>query len=179
MSKVKEALLKRFESHRIIFWYDEKKELTEQYEELAIDEVDKIHVQGNEFEVKYRIIKQDPNNKFLLYFTGEKPVNEENWLLDLELAHHVFHTDQEAMFMQEIGIGYHLKELVSEHLDFFKSKERRIKIKELLGVGDQHEDIRGKMLAVLFNTDFVNLSSFIQAHSAEFIDGNDKFDKNL
>ena len=179
MSKVKEALLKRFESHRIIFWYDEKKELTEQYEDLAIDEVDKIHVQGNEFEVKYRITKQEPNNKFLLYFAGKKLVNEENWLLDLELAHHVFHTDQEAMFMQEIGIGYHLKELVSEHLDFFKSKERRIKIKELLGVGDQHEDIRGKMLAVLFNTDFVNLSSFIQAHSAEFIDGNDKFDKNL
>ena len=179
MSKVKEALLKRFESHRIIFWYDEKKELIEQYEELDIDGVDKIHVQGNEFEVKYRITKQDPNKKFLLYFTDEKSPNEENWLIDLELAHHVFHTDQEAMFMQEIGIGYHFKELVAEHIEFFKSKERRTKLKELLGEGDQHEDIRGKMLAVLFNTDYVNLSTFIQAHSADFIDGNDKFDKNL
>ena len=107
MSKVKEALVKRFESHRIIFWYDEKKELIEQYEELGIDGVGKIHVQGNEFEVKYRVTKQDPNKKFLLYFTDEKSPNEENWLIDLELAHHVFHTDQEAMFMQEIGIGYH------------------------------------------------------------------------
>ena len=179
MSKVKEVLLKRFESHRIIFWYDEKKELTEQYDDLDIDGVDKIHVQSNEFEVKYRISKQSPNNKFLLYFTDEKPLNEENWLLDLELAHHVFHTDQEAMFLQEIGMGYHLKELVSEHLEFFKSKERRTKLKELLGEGDQHEDIRGKMLAVLFNSDYVNLSAFIHAHSSEFIDGNDKFDKNL
>jgi uncharacterized protein (TIGR02687 family) len=173
------SLTKIFNTTRIVFWYDEKKELKEQYEELAINEVNKIHVQGNEFEIKYLITKQKPSKKFLLYFTGEKPLNEENWLLDLELAHHVFHTDQEAMYMQEIGMGYHLKELVSEHLEFFKSKERRTKLKELLGDGDQHEDIRGKMLAVLFQTDYVNLSTFIQAHSAEFIDGNDKFDKNL
>jgi uncharacterized protein (TIGR02687 family) len=179
MSKIKEALLKRFESHRIIFWYDEKEELTEQYKELAIDGVDKIHVQGNAFEVKYRITKQAPTHKFLLYFTGKKPLNEENWLLDLELAYHLFHTDQEAMFMQEIGMGYHLKELVSEHLEFFKSKERRTKLKELLGKGDEHEDIRGKMLAVLFNTDYVNLGTFIQAHSAEFMEGSDTFEKNL
>ncbi|WP_298366448.1 BREX-1 system phosphatase PglZ type A [uncultured Lutibacter sp.] len=173
------SLIKIFNTSRITFWYDEKKEFAEQYEELDINGVDKIHVQGNEFEVKYRISKQEPNNKFLLYFTDEKPLNEENWLLDLELAHHVFHTDQEAMFMQEIGMGYHFKELVTEHIEFFKSKERRTKLKELLGEGDQHEDIRGKMLAVLFNTDYVNLSTFIQAHSSEFIDGNDKFDKNL
>ena len=101
------SLTKIFNTTRIVFWYDEKKELKEQYEELAINEVNKIHVQGNEFEIKYLITKQKPSKKFLLYFTGEKPLNEENWLLDLELAHHVFHTDQEAMYMQEIGMGYH------------------------------------------------------------------------
>ena len=72
-----------------------------------------------------------------------------------------------------------LKELVSEHIEFFKSKERRTKLKELLGEGDQQEDIRRKMLAVLFNTDYVNLSTCIQAHSTDFINGNNKFDKNL
>lgn len=179
MNKIKEALVKRFESHRIIFWYDEKKELYDQYEAITIDEVEKIHVQENEFEIKYLINKQKPDSKFLLYFTGEKPANEANWLLDMELAHHVFHTDQEALYLQEIGLGYHLKELVTEHIEFFKAKERRTKLKELLGDGDEQGDIRGKMLAVLFNTDYVNLSTFIQAHSGAFIDGNDKFDKNL
>ena len=179
MSKIEEALLKRFEGHRIIFWYDEKKELTDQFEELNIDNVEKIQVQGNEFEIKYLINKQKPDNKFLLYFTGEKPANEDNWLLDMELAHHVFHTDQEALYLQEIGLGYHLKELVAEHIEFFKAKERRAKLKELLGEGDEQEDIRGKMLAVLFNTDYVNLRTFIQAHSSTFVDGNGKFDKDL
>lgn len=179
MSKIEEALIKRFRDHRVIFWYDEKEELIEQFSELTIDGIEKIQVQGNEFEVKHIINKQQPKGKFLLYFNGEKPNNEENWLLDMELAHHLFRTDQEAMFLQEIGLGYHLKELVTEHIEFYKSKERRLKLKELLGEGDEHEDIRGKMLAVLFNTDYVNLSTFIHAHSGDFIDGNERFDKDL
>ena len=120
-----------------------------------------------------------PKGKFLLYFNREKPNNEENWLLDMELAHHVFRTDQEAMFLQEIGLGYHLKELVTEHIEFYKAKDRRLKLKELLGEGDEHEDIRGKMLAVLFNTNYVNLNTFIHAHSLDYIDGNERFDNDL
>jgi len=46
MSKIAEALIKRFDSHRIIFWYDEKEELFDQFNEIAITNVKKIHVQG-------------------------------------------------------------------------------------------------------------------------------------
>jgi uncharacterized protein (TIGR02687 family) len=179
MNKIEEALIKRFKDHRVIFWYDEKKDLLEQFNELDLDGIQKIQVEANEFEVKHIINKQQPKSKFLLYFKGAKPMDEDNWLLDLELTYHVFHTDKEAMHLQEIGLGYHLKELVGEHILFFESKERRLRLKELLGDGDEHEDIRGKMLAVLFNTDYVNLSTFIHAHSSSFIDGNEKFDKDL
>jgi len=179
MSKIQEAIVKTFEKHRIVFWYDEKEELAGEYQEVSLDGVEKIHVYGNEFEVKYIIHKQQPETKFLLYFSSKKPANEENWLLDIELANHVLHTDQEAMFLQEVGLGYHFKELVAEHIEFFRSKERKQKLKELLGDGDEHEDIRGKMLAVLFNTDYVNLNTFIHAHSSDFIDGNEKFDRDL
>lgn len=179
MNKIQEALIKRFENHRIIFWYDEKQELTDLFTEIGIDGVEKIHVEENEFEVKYIIVKQKPETKFLLYFTGNKPANEDNWLLDMELAHHVFYTDQEALFLQEMCLGYHLKELVTEHIEFFKAKERRLKLKELLGEGDEHEDVRGKMLAVTFSTDYVNLITFIHAHSTAFIDGNERIDKDL
>lgn len=179
MNKIQEALSKRFEAHRIIFWYDEKQELTEEFEELSIDGVEKIQVDGNEFEVKHIINKQKPETKFLLYFAASKPANDENWLLDMELAHHVFHTDKEALHLQEVGLGYHLKELVTEHLPFFEAKERRLKLKELLGDNDGHEDIRGKMLAVAFNTDYVNLITFIHAHGSAFIDGNERLDKEL
>ncbi|WP_417197778.1 BREX-1 system phosphatase PglZ type A [Bizionia sp.] len=176
---IEQALMKRFQDHRVIFWYDEKKDFIEEFDKLEVTGVEKMYVNQNEFGVKHIITKQKPKDKFLLYFTGKKPSNEENWLLDIELAHHLFHTDQEAMFLQEIGLGYHLKELVAEHIEFFKAKDRRNKLKELLGAGDEHEDIRSKMLAVLFNTDYVNLSTFIHSHSSAFIDGNEKFDKDL
>ena len=179
MNKIEEALNKLFEKHRVIFWYDEKEELVEQYQQLNFPEVKKIHVQGNEFEIKHLINKQAPEGTFLLYFTGAKPANEDNWLLDMELAHQIFNTDQEAMFLQEMGLGYHLKELVTEHLEFFKAKDRRVKLKEFLGDGDEHQEIKYKMLAVVFGTENISLVTYIHAHGAAFSEGNEKYDVAL
>lgn len=44
MNKIEETLLKRFENHRVIFLYDEKQELTELYQDVALDGVEKIEV---------------------------------------------------------------------------------------------------------------------------------------
>lgn len=179
MNKIAEALIKHFQKHRVIFWYDAKEEMLDLYNETSIVDVDKIHVKGNEFEVKHIINKQKPEGKFLLYFTGPKPANEDNWLLDMELAHYVFHTDQEAMFLQELGLGYNFKDLVTEHLQFFTSKERRAVLKDFLGEGDDHQEIRYKMLAVAFGTENISLATYIHAHGSSFSDGNEKFDKDL
>jgi len=179
MSKITEALTKRFELHRIIFWHDEQGELQEQYAEIEIAEVEKIHVKNNAFAVKHLINKEKPAQKFLLYSTGQKPENEDNWLLDMELAHHVFRTDQEAMFLQEVGLGYHFKDLVTQHLSFFTAKDRRTRLKEFLGADDEHQAIRYKMLAVTFGTENISLVTYIHAHGSAYGDGNEKFDKEL
>jgi uncharacterized protein (TIGR02687 family) len=179
MNKIAEALNKLFEEHRVIFWYDEKEELREQFEELELSGVEKVVVQGNEFEIKYIINKQKPETRFLLYFPATRPANEENWLLDMELAFHVFHTDQEAMFLQELELGYHLKEFVAEHIEFFKSKERRQKLKELIGKNDDQPALRYKMLSVVFGTENLSLETFIHAHASALANENEKFDKEL
>lgn len=179
MNKIEEALIKHFTSHRVVFWYDEKQELTELYREVSLEEVEKIQVQGNEFEVKYIINKQKPDKKLLIYIAGEKPAHEDNWLLDMELAHYVFYTNQEALILQEIELDYYYNELVTEHIEFFRAKERRTRLKELLGDGDEHEEIRAKMLAVVFNTEYVNLITFIHAHASSYIKGDTRIDKEL
>lgn len=179
MNNIIEALAERFEDNRVVFWYDEKSILTDDFQQFEVENVEKIHVQGNEFEVKYRINKVRPKGKFLLYFTGERPKNEDNWLLDMELAHNVFRTEQEAMFLQEIGLDYHFKELVTEHLDFFKNKDRRVKLKDLLEKDDQHEQIRMKMLAVVFNAAEARLTTFLHVQASAFCDGNEKFERDL
>lgn len=179
MNKIKEALLQRFKDHNVIFWYDGEKDFTEEFQNLEIEGIEKLEVNGNEFEIKYNIYKKKPKQKFLLYLPYEKPANEDNWLLDLELAYHVFHTDQEAMFLQELGLGYHLKELVAEHIEFFKSKGRKQKLKELLSKEDEHHSIRCKMLAVIFGVTNSNLENFVHAYASQVIIKEKDFDKVL
>ncbi len=168
MNKIEEALQKIFQDHRVIFWYDEKEELLDQFNTLDLSNIEKIHVDKNEFEIKYIVNKEKPKNKFLLYFTREKLIHEENWLLDMELANHVFHTDQEAMFLQKIGLDYHFKELVTEHIELFKAKERRNKLKDLLGTGDSHQEIRYKMLAVVFAAENIHKKNWWMVLTGHF-----------
>lgn len=179
MNKIEEALQHKFQENRIIFWYDEKEEFKEQFDDLKLPDFHKFHVVNNHFEIKYLVHKAQPKDKFLLYFTGPRPGNEENWLLDLELAHHVFHTDQEAIFLQEIGLDYHFKELVTEHLEFFKIKGRRLKLKDLLAADDTHEEIRYKMLAVTFGEENISLVTFIHAYGTAFDADKDDYTKDL
>ncbi len=179
MNKIEEALSKLFTKHRIIFWYDENKELREQFNELQLDNIEKIVVENNEFYIKYLTNKEKPSTKFLLYFPYIKPANTDNWLLDMELAYYVFKTKQEAMYAQELELEFEFTDLISQYIEFFKNKERRAYLKELLNKDDDHQAIRYKMLSVLFNTNNLTLVSFIQAHASAFNDGNEKYDREL
>ena len=179
MNKIEEALSKLFNKHRIIFWYDENEQLKEEFDELLLDGVEKVIVKDNQFYIKHLISREKPSTQFLLYLPYNKPNNAENWLLDMELAYYVFQTRQEAMFAQELELDYDFTNLIAEHIEFFKNKERRADLKELLGKDDDYQAIRYKMLAVLFNTDNVSLVSFLQVHASAFNDGNERYDREL
>jgi len=179
MNKIEEALSKLFNKHRIIFWYDENEQFKQEFDELGLDGVEKVIVKNNQFYIKYIISREKPSTQFLLYLPYNKPNNAENWLLDMELAYYVFQTRQEAMFAQELELDYDFTNLIAEHIEFFKNKERRADLKELLGKDDDYQAIRYKMLAVLFNTDNVSLVSFLQVHASAFNDGNERYDREL
>ena len=180
-SNIKKTLIKKFRDHRVIFWYNEQgqEEIQQAYDELALKGVEKIRVANNEFEIKYRILKQAPKQQFLIYRTGEKPANEDNWLLDLELAHELFFTDQEAMHLQELGLDYGFKDLIADHAAFFSAKDRRAKLKELIGKGDDYHELRYKLLAVVFNTENISLLTYIYAHATQLGKGKDQLEKDL
>ena len=177
--KIKEALIQQFKKHDVVFWYDEHSEFLEDFKDLSFSEITSIHVQGNEFEIKYKVTQKALEEKFLLYFNTPKPEDHQNWLLDLELAYHVFYTNQEALILQEIGLDYHFKDAIAEHILFFKSKERIDKFKEIIEKDDTLKELRYKMLAITFNTDHINLNTFILAHAYALANKNDKIDKDL
>lgn len=179
MNRIEESLHKIFQDHRVVFWYDDQEKMREQYEEVSMSGVEKLEVDNNEFQIKYNILRGNKKTKYLLYFPlGEKPPLE-NWLFDLQLAYKEFHTDQEAMFLQEMGLDYYFKDLVRSHIEFFQNKERKTKLRELIAEGDQEKDLQFKMMGVVFNTDYPNLEAYIQSYASAYIDGNDKIEREL
>lgn len=77
-TRITQALTKLFDKHRIIFWYDSKQELRDEYEALTLDNLEKIELNNNEFGVKYRILRQEPQQKFLLYQEAAPPPDLNN-----------------------------------------------------------------------------------------------------
>lgn len=172
------ALHTLFEDNRVVFWYDDHAKLKEQFEDLQFEDIEKVEVQNNQFHLKYRILKEE-KQKFLLYFPLGEPAFKDNWLLDLQLGHRIFNSDQESMFLQDVGLGYHFKELVRQHIVFFENKERRAKLRELIAEDDKDRDIQYKMMAVMFGVEYATLEAFIQVYANAFNDGNDRIEKAI
>jgi uncharacterized protein (TIGR02687 family) len=146
--RIAHALTKLFERHRIVFWYDAKQELRDDFEALQLPGIEKIELANNEFGVKYRILREEPEQKFLLYREGSQPADLENWLLDVLLAHGEFRTDQAAIWLSELELGLEFAEVVQGHVEFFQASKRKESLKKLLKSGDTARQIRLKMLAV-------------------------------
>ena len=171
----KEALKRRFDVSRLVFWKDEGGEAQEEAEALAEElGVEFVVVQNNEFGLKDRLIRQEPDTKFLIYRPGPLPTNEENWLWDLELANQVFDADQVTLITHELGLDAH-RSLVEEHLPFFRARSRVDRLAKLVRETDSEPILKQKMMAVLLKQDDHNLTEVLRAllveHSEDGTDG--------
>ncbi len=147
--KITQALANLFDKQRIVFWYDARREFRADFEALALDGVEKIELTNNAFGVKYRVLRQQPEQKFLLYREDEEPPLLENWLLDVQLASgHCFRTDQVALWLAELELPQDAYPLLEAHVAFFESGQRREALRALLEADDSQQALRLKMLAV-------------------------------
>lgn len=151
--RIAQALNKLLDRHRIVFWYDSKQELRQDFETLYLDGVEKIELQNNEFGVKRRILREAPQQKFLLYKEGPQPDDLDNWLLDVQLAQGEFRADQVGLWLSELGLGVEFIDVVQDHVEFYKSAQRKDALKRLLKPDDTLSDFRLKMLAVCAGAD--------------------------
>ena len=103
--RIAQALKKLFVKHRIVFWYAAKQELRDQFELLELADVEKLELTNNEYGIKYKILREQPKQNFLLYRDGPQPADLDNWLLDVQLAQGEFRTDQVAIWLSELGLG--------------------------------------------------------------------------
>lgn len=173
MSRIEETLEKLFDQNRIVFWYDADGELRDELAALELSDVTTVEVNNNEFGVKYRVAREQPKDRFLLYFPHTRPENPENWLLDLLLANAEFQADPASLVLTELGLPYEFRALVREHEAFFKSNERVQKLKAQLETRDTPRAIRMKMVATVCRCE-PHIDQIILAMLKEFAEGTAK-----
>jgi uncharacterized protein (TIGR02687 family) len=148
-NKVQAVLEKLFSQHRLVFWYDDTAEMTELFQSLQMTDVEKVTIQNNEFTLKHKIVLEHPNQKFLLYQPKPKPIDNENWLLDLLLSNYEFRTEASSLYLQELELPQEFKSLIQQYEDFFSSEKRITELKAILEPEDRESKIQLKMLSIL------------------------------
>ena len=81
-------------------------------------------------ELQYRVLKLNPNDKFLIYSPTNAPFNEDNWLLDLNIAHYVFSADRASLILQSLGLDVSYKAIIAQFDKFFNAPKRLEALKE-------------------------------------------------
>lgn len=151
--RIANALTKLFDRHRIVFWYDARHELRDDFESLSLPDVEKLEINNNQYGLKHKVLREQPEQKFLLYHDGPQPADLDNWLLDVQLAHTEFRTDQTAIWLSELELGLEFADLVQTHAEFFTAIKRKEDLKKRLRPDDTASQIRLKMLAVCAGAD--------------------------
>lgn len=84
--RIAQALTKLFERHRIIFWYDAKQELRDEFESWSYLEWRSWNcsIMSTASSTGYCASSRSRNS--LLYREGLNPADLDNWLLDVQLA---------------------------------------------------------------------------------------------
>lgn len=152
-TKLKESLEKIFQQHRLVFWYDANAEFNDLFASTQIAGVVNLKLDNNEFSVKHRLLVDEPSNKFLIYQAKAKPVDNENWLLDLLLSNYEFQTEASSLYLQDLDLSIEYKNLVQSHEEFFVNQIRIEQLKSILEKDDTESKIRLKMLSVICNCD--------------------------
>ncbi|HPH97286.1 MAG TPA: BREX-1 system phosphatase PglZ type A [Anaerolineaceae bacterium] len=176
MSQLHSALTQLFKKHRIVFWYDHKRELRGEFESLIFPEIEMIELANNEFYVKYHVLVEKPDQKFLIYHAGPPPADLDNWLLDVQLAQGEFRADQAALWLSDLGLGPEFIDLVQAHEGFLADEARRFMLKGRIEKEDTASSIRMKMLAVCAEAE-PRLDDILEALLAELAqDASEKMD---
>lgn len=148
IDRITANLERMFEEHRIVVWYDTSRDMRGEFDSLTLAGVTKLEIANNQFGLKYRMLRQEPGTKFLVFHDGPEPTNAANWLLDLQLATAVFKADQVGIMLAELGIPSDFESVVSDHIKFFSSEARVAELKRRLNATDTPLQVRMHMLAV-------------------------------
>ncbi|MBK8706099.1 MAG: hypothetical protein IPN33_22750 [Saprospiraceae bacterium] len=178
MTRIEESSNKISLSYRIVSGTTKVKNAGAIIKAVSLDGIEKVVVSNNGFAIKYRILRGAPEGKYLLYFPYAQKQPGENWLLDIQLATRNSTPTRSPVFAR-VGAGLLLQRACTGSTSNFSRAERRARLKNYLAEGDNEQELRFKMMAVVFGSEYFTLEAYIQAYAAAFISGDTRIEKEL
>ena len=166
---------------RIVFWSDPSREFNDSIDSMDLGDVKLLKWDGfNSFHIKYIVECEQPESKFVIYVPGDMPEDKDNILADmLHYSTPMFSADKASSLCVELGIPESHSDVISRHLSFFNSAERRRKFEKVdVDVNDSESIVNG-MIAVSLgfsSCDFKDIlrGVLIQFSNAPGIDSDDE-----
>ncbi|WP_312949423.1 BREX-1 system phosphatase PglZ type A [Streptococcus parasuis] len=129
------APLPEFHKRRIIFWHDEDREFAEGIDELSLEGVNIVKLNGkNNFAVKKLLASDDLTSDYLIYdpFAYEKD-QKDDWLLDIKLYSEEFRADLVSIQMEELFVEptTAMRKTMRLYAKFLDNKERKAKLRKI------------------------------------------------
>lgn len=192
LDRVAQLLAARFEQPgelgRIVFWHDEAGQYADEVHALVgadadvpvLRSVELVEVGHTPFDLRYRMTRQEPDTRFLVYMTDAQPALRDDWLLDLKLAYGpLFSADKLTMIATEVlpdapsTVRDEWLAAMRQAPRFFDSQERVERLAKRLDARDDADKFRAKMVAVLVGLpmDQHSLQDIWRALLAQYADG--------
>ncbi len=173
--QVAAALTRLFEDQRIVFWDDSQGEWADRLATLAPAGVIVAQIANDEFGWKYRMLRGEPRERFLVY-RRVRPEDTDNWLLDIELGAATFSPDPAAIWATELGLPADLAPVLKAHDELLRARARAERLKARLR---GREDARGVRLAMLETAAGADggLAGVLEALLAERATGRDEAER--
>lgn len=175
---LRNSLAKLFESFRVVIWYDGISEFSNQLDILPSDVTLIRSSEYNDFAIKYKILSES-SEKFLVYYEKNEPSDEDNWLLDIQLANTVFRTDRESIILSDLGLPHSFIDIVRKHNLFFNNK-KLVKKLDTFDNKDITENLFERLiLAITIGDDAYNLQNTIDSLVIDFLENDGKLYETL
>lgn len=148
-----EAIFAQADTQRkIIFWYDAPMNFKDDIINDTFTNCRLLICDRNEFEIKRTIEHEDLTSNFLIYVPSERPIDAENWLLDILMYSQEYYADTVALTMRRLGVtNTDLRKVIENHVKFFDNEARTKKLSNYVEINNNTSDseLRIAMMAVL------------------------------
>ena len=163
-TEIESIFAKSGEKRKILFWYDAPRNFEDDIKNDIYSNCKVLICGQNEFEIKKTIEHDDLTSNFLVYVPSERPVDTENWLLDILMYSEEYYADNVALTMRRLNItNTDLRKVIENHIKFFDSEERTKRLSKYINVNDETspDDLQVAMMAVLTKANYNTIESVL------------------